>query len=152
MTTVRPQGDYRSAVVVGATVVSAGITPRQADGELLCVGNVGAGGVSTEVAAQLAYRAAIRAVEACRQALPAHATLREALTLTVYVRAEPDYTEHTLVADGASRALHAEVGGPHPARAAIGVSSLPGGAPVEVQLSCAWELSELDGAPGSEGR
>lgn len=148
MTAVRPQGDYRSAVLVGATVVSAGITSRQADGQLLCIGKVGAGELTTEAAAQLAYQAAVRAVIACRAALPKHATLREGLTLTVYVCTEPDFTEHTLVADGASRGLHDEIGGLPPARVAIGVSSLPGGAPVEVQLSCTWVEGDPVVGPG----
>jgi hypothetical protein len=42
------------------------------------------------------------------------------------------------VADGASSVLSATFGGQVPARAAVGVCSLPGGAPVEVVLAVEW--------------
>ncbi len=42
------------------------------------------------------------------------------------------------MADGASSVLAASFGGQVPARAAVGVSSLPGGAPVEVVLTAEW--------------
>lgn len=135
---VQPQGDYCSAVLVGQTVVSAGITPRDDQGVLIAVGPVGAGGLSPEDARDLAHAAGLRAVAACRQVLPEGACLSRALVLTVYVCATENFTGHTAVADGASQAIRDQLGVPAPARAAVGVASLPGGAPVEVQLTCGW--------------
>ncbi|MER7975511.1 hypothetical protein ABTX35_42030, partial [Streptomyces sp. NPDC096080] len=50
-------------------------------------------------------------------------------------RCEPTpKTRHSQVADGASEAVLALLGGPPPVRAAVGVTGLPSGAPVEVSL------------------
>lgn len=52
-----------------------------------------------------------------------------------FIRARPDFTEHPAVMDAGSEVLRTAFGstvGAH-ARTAIGVTSLPGGAPVEVE-------------------
>jgi enamine deaminase RidA (YjgF/YER057c/UK114 family) len=138
---IRPSGNYSPAAITGDTVVSAGMTPR-VDGELAvsaCVGSdERAGDITVEHAANLAAQSVQRAVDACRQVLPQHGRLVRPISLTVYVRSRPDFTRHSEVADGASSALSATFGGQVPARAAVGVCSLPGGAPVEVVLTAEW--------------
>ncbi len=61
--------------------------------------------------------------------------VEQILKMTVYVNAVEDFADHPSIADGASSVLHEVLGdrGYH-ARAAVGVSSLPLGVPVEVQL------------------
>jgi enamine deaminase RidA (YjgF/YER057c/UK114 family) len=115
------------------------MTPR-VNGTLAVSGCVGsdAGDISVEHAADLAGQSIQRAIDACRQVLPEGGQLLRPVGLTVYVRSRADFTQHSDVADGASRALAANFGGQVPARAAIGVSSLPGGAPVEVVLTADW--------------
>ena len=55
--------------------------------------------------------------------------------LTVYVNAEEGYTSHAKIGDAASNFLYETLGDAGiGSRAAIGVASLPGNAPVEVQL------------------
>jgi len=142
---IEPQGAYRPAVLHGSTVVSAGMTPRGPDGNLLSQQHVGGDGLSVAAAAELAHAACGRAVEACRQALPPGARLVEALVLTVYLRTGPDFDAHSRVADGASLAIREQLGGDEPARAVVGVFSLPGRAPLELQLTCSWTPSARAG-------
>lgn len=134
----RPVGRYGAAVWSGDTVVTAGMTPKGPDEVLLARGTVGET-VSLERAVELAAAAADRAlvaVAALVAAAPDRVPLADAVPteLTVYVRAAPSFEQHSAVADGASERIAAAFGGRLPARAAIGVSSLPGGAPVEVVL------------------
>lgn len=61
-------------------------------------------------------------------------TITRVLKLTVYVASTPEFTEHHLVANGASNLIVAVLGdkGKH-ARAAFGVAALPFGAAVEIE-------------------
>ena len=131
-----PQGLYRPAVRHGTLIFTAGMTPRR-DGVLKFLGPVAAD------ADPLDWRDAV--VLACRNALSAaqaQLTPGERLSgipsLTVYVAAEPGFTAHSRLADFASEFLKSELGAAGiGSRAAIGVASLPGNAPVEIQLIAA---------------
>ena len=78
------------------------------------------------------------ALTAARNCLAEGERIAQILSLTVYVNAAPDYTTHAKIGDVASEYLFEQLGdagiGP---RAAIGVATLPGGAPVEIQLVAA---------------
>lgn len=139
MTYVVPQGRYRSAATCGFTVTSAGITPRDEKGQLLSTRHVGDGGLTVIEGAELAGIALRRAVAACQAEIACEGHLTGAHALSVYIRSDTGFTEHTQIADGASEALQELLPGPAPARAAVGVVSLPGGAPLELQLTCSWE-------------
>jgi enamine deaminase RidA (YjgF/YER057c/UK114 family) len=139
----RAQGGYVPATVhelpgtSGGLVMTAGMTPR-VDGVLQHRGQVGADldVASAQAAAAIAVRNALAAALA---ALGPDRRLDRVLRLSVYVNAAPDFEQHTAVADGASawlRELLGEYG--DAARAAVGVTSLPGGACVELELTCAW--------------
>lgn len=138
-TAPRPQGRYVSAVVDGGYAVSAGMTPRL-DGRLTVRGRVGSE-VTPEVARQAAALAARNALAAINKALDGTTSrLRRCLRMTVFVACSEGFTALTAVADGASDALAEELGEEVlPARSAIGVRSLPSGAPVEVELSASVE-------------
>ncbi|GAA3739970.1 RidA family protein [Streptomyces tremellae] len=128
-----PQGDYASARVVCGLVYTAGMTPRSGGG-LTARGVLGAE-LGVGDGRSLARLAARRAVAAGRQAAEAEGLEpASAVSMTVYVAATADFTQHSQVADGASAAVRELLGGPPPARTAIGVASLPSGAPVEVSL------------------
>lgn len=139
----RPQGGYVPAVrhdpADGADglVMTAGMTPR-VDGVVQHPGQVGAD-VSVGDAQAAAAIAAGNALSAAVAALGEGRRLDRVLRMTVYVNAAAGFTEHTAVADGASARLR-ELLGPRgeAARAAVGVTSLPGGACVELELTCAW--------------
>lgn len=130
------QGRYVPAVVHCGIAYSAGMTPR-VDGELLARGTVG-GTVSPEQARDLAGRAAANALAAIADAAGGIENVARCLRLTVYIAAAPGFTRHSAVADGASGALWERLGERAVlARSAIGVASLPSGAPVEVELTAA---------------
>lgn len=124
------------AVVHEGIAVSAGMTPR-VNGELTVRGTVG-DGLGTEDAAFAARLAAANALAAVAQAAGGLSRISRCLRLTVYIASAPGFTAHSAVADGASAAL-AELLGDRgaAARTAIGVASLPSGAPVEVDLIAA---------------
>lgn len=145
----RPQGRYAAAVVDGGLAVSAGMTPRSG-GRLTVHGLVGSE-VAPEAARQAAGLAARNALAAITAAIPATSRLRRCLRMTVYVACEEGFTDLSAVADGASDALAAALGGTPgeaaaalPARSAIGVRALPSGAPVEVELTASVDDSADD--------
>ena len=139
----RPQGGYVPAVVhqapgvPGGVVMTAGMTPR-IDGTLQHRGQVGRD-LDLTTAQAAASIAVGNALAAAVTSLGPDRRFDRVLRLVVYVNAGPDFEQHTAVADGASarlRELLGEAG--DAARAAVGVTSLPGGACVEVELTCAW--------------
>lgn len=138
---VLPYGHYQPAAVIANTVMSAGMTPR-VDGVLAVSASVGtderAGDIGVECAAGLAGQAVRRAIDACQQALPEGARVLRPVNMTVYIRSREGFTGHSDVANGASAVLAACFDGQVGSRAAIGVSSLPGGSPVEVVLTAEW--------------
>ncbi|PNG94160.1 RidA family protein [Streptomyces malaysiensis] len=140
-TAPRPQGDYRAAVVDGGLAMSAGMTPR-VDGRLTVTGVVGLDVAlsAAQEAAGLAARNAITAIAVELGGAPGR--IRRLLRMTVYVACADGFHELSKVADGASAGLRAVLPDTAlPVRSAIGVRSLPGGAPVEVELTAA-----VDGA------
>lgn len=119
----------------------SGHTGRGPDGPRL-TGVVGED-VSLEQAQQDARHAAVNllaAVDGSPHLRDGLGSVEAVLHLRVYVRATPGFGQQPTVADGAS-ALIAEVlgadRGVH-ARTAIGVASLPGGAPVELEAVLAY--------------
>jgi enamine deaminase RidA (YjgF/YER057c/UK114 family) len=132
MTAISAHGDYALAQRSGALIYSAGFTPRT-DGRLVHVGTLGldADETSARAAAELATSRSLKAMEA---ELPAGSLLR-VLHLRVFIRCTPDVTELSSVADAASATIRDHLGQESPpARTAVGVASLPGGALVEVDL------------------
>ena len=131
----RPQGHYLPGVTGDRLVLTAGMTPRR-DGVLQIVGKVG-DQVSVADAQRGAGVAAGNALAAAAATAGALDAIERVLRVTVYVNAGPDFTEHTKVADGASQRLVELIGDRGAAvRSAVGVPSLPGGACVEVELTC----------------
>lgn len=135
-TAVPPQGAYVPAVVHGGMVWTAGMTPRR-QGELLVRGTVGRE-VDVATAREAAGIAAGNTLTAVAEALGSLDAVERALKLTVFIAAVDGFTEHAAVADGASAVLRERLGERGVvARAAIGVATLPSGAPVEVELLAA---------------
>lgn len=131
----RPQGHYLPGVTGDRLVLTAGMTPR-VDGVLQVLGSVG-DQVPVEEAQRGAAIAAGNALAAAAQAAGSLDSIERVLRMTVYVNAGPGFTEHTRVADGASQRLVELIGDRGAAvRSAVGVPSLPGGACVEVELTC----------------
>jgi enamine deaminase RidA (YjgF/YER057c/UK114 family) len=135
MTAVPPQGAYVPAVVHGGMAWTAGMTPRRY-GELVARGIVGRDLDITE-AREAAGLAADNAVTAIVEAVGL-AGIDRAVKMTVFIAAVDGFTAHSAVADGASRVLRERLGERGAvARSAVGVRTLPSGAPVEVELVAA---------------
>jgi enamine deaminase RidA (YjgF/YER057c/UK114 family) len=131
----RPQGAYVTAVAEplragDVLLASAGMTPRE-DGRLAVTGLAGRD-LDVARARDAAALAARNAVAALTAGHPA--PIRRWLRMTVYVACADGFTDLSAVADGASAVLDG-LGLGRPARSAIGVRALPGGAPVEVELT-----------------
>lgn len=129
------------ALVHGTIAFSAGMTPR-IDGVLIERGIVGEG-VTEADARHAAGVAALNALAAVAESLGGIHHIARCLRMVVYVACTPHFEHHSFVADGASEAIR-EYLGDHglPVRTAIGVQSLPGGAPVEVELTVAVAVND----------
>lgn len=130
-----PQGDYVAARRHAGLIVTAGMTPRR-DGRMCHHGPVRTEGIAAQrEAVILACANALRAVE---DTLKPGEEIAAILTMTVYVAAEGGFTQHSKVADFASAYLVDRLGDRGVcSRSAVGVASLPGDAPVEIQLVAA---------------
>lgn len=133
-----PQGKYKPAVRYGNFIYTAGMTPRK-DGVLMMAEKVSAA-KPVEYYYDAAVQAANNALTAAKNCLAEGEKIVQILSLTVYVNAEPDYLTHAKIGDIVSGWLYEQLGDAGiGARAAIGVATLPGNAPVEVQLVAAAE-------------
>lgn len=127
-----PAGNYVPYVVAGPLVFVAGQLPFE-DGKVKYAGKLGAG-VSLEDGQKAARLCALNLIAQVRAACGGDLDrVKRCVKLTGFVNAAPEFADHPKVVNGASD-LMAEVfrdKGRH-ARAAVGSSSLPLGAAVEV--------------------
>lgn len=131
-----PLAAYVPAVRAGELAYSSGQLPLR-DGALLARGTVGAE-VSAADAAACARLATLNGLTAIAELVGGLDAIAAVVKVTVFVAATPEFSGHPEVANGASELLgeiFAESGA-H-ARSAVGVASLPLGAPVEVELTVA---------------
>jgi enamine deaminase RidA (YjgF/YER057c/UK114 family) len=125
-------GSYVPAVRTGSLVFTAGQLPLQA-GVLLVAGTVD-GAVDVPTAKACAVHAALNALAAASTVCDLD-EVTAVVKVTGYVASGPAFTSQPAVVDGASEVVLAAFGaaGRH-SRAAVGVASLPMGAPVEVEM------------------
>jgi enamine deaminase RidA (YjgF/YER057c/UK114 family) len=129
-----PVASYVPVTRAGPIAFVAGQVPMDA-GQLVHPGRLGKT-VSVEMGQEAAVLAALQSLSAIRHHLGGSLErLVKIVQMTVFVAADVDFVEHPTVANGASEML-ADVLGPdgRHARAAVGVSSLPLGASVEIAL------------------
>jgi enamine deaminase RidA (YjgF/YER057c/UK114 family) len=124
-----PLGEYGVARRAGPLLFLSGMLPL-VDGKPLFTGRVG-----KEQARRAAAVAALNALAVLKLRLGSLDTVRGVVRAAVYIAADPDFTEHAFVADGCSALLNGvfPASAKH-ARLAFGVSSLPMGMPVELEL------------------
>lgn len=129
-----PVAAYVPAVEAGGLVVTSGQLPMVA-GRLGATGRVGAE-VTPEDAATAARTAVLNALAAAAEIVGGIDRIGRIVKVVVYVASDPDFTGQPQVANGASELLGEVFGdaGAH-ARSAVGVSVLPLGAPVEIELT-----------------
>lgn len=131
-----PQGNYIPAVRHENLIFTAGMTPRD-NGVLLRTGKVKLDD-NIEDYRDAVRQAAKNTLTAARNQLKENEIITQLLSITVYVNAEEGYTKQAKFADLASEYFCEEldtagIG----CRASVGVASLPGDAPCEIQIIAA---------------
>jgi enamine deaminase RidA (YjgF/YER057c/UK114 family) len=129
-----PPGSFMGAVRSGRVVTVSGQVPLK-DGSVVRTGHLG-NGVSIEEGQDCARWALLNALAQLERIAGGLERVAGFVRLAGYVAACPDFTRHGAVIDGASELLR----GLFPdrwahARIAVGVSSLPRGVPVEIELT-----------------
>lgn len=127
-----PVANYVPFTVSGKQIFVSGQLPMR-DGKVVYTGRLG-DGVSVEDGEAAAALCALNLLAQARNACGGDlAKLGRCLKLGGFVASTPDFTDHPKVVNGASNLIAEAMGeaGQH-ARFAVGVSSLPLGAPVEV--------------------
>ncbi|MCI4365036.1 MAG: RidA family protein [Thermoplasmata archaeon] len=133
-----PKGTYAPVVVSGGLAYVSGQIVTD-EGRIVHPGLVDAE-VPTDVAKDLARRATLQGLSALQRILGSIDRIRQVLRVGVYVASSPGFVRQHEVANGATDLLvdvFGEAG--RPARASVGVVSLPLGAAVEVELLVAVE-------------
>jgi enamine deaminase RidA (YjgF/YER057c/UK114 family) len=134
----RPAGTYAPVVQSGGFAFVSGQIVTEG-GAVVRPGHVDRE-VPADAARDLARRAALQALSALEAALGSLDRVRRTVRVVVYVASSPGFDRQHEVANGATELfvqLFGEEG--RPARAAIGVASLPLNAPVEVECQFAVE-------------
>jgi len=128
-----PVGSYVPAARTGNVVLTAGQIPIRG-GKLLAVGKV-PHEVTVEEARAAARQCVLNALSAVEGQIGHLDRIVRIIRINVYVNSSPDFTDQARVADAASDLLVEifEDAGRH-TRCAIGVASLPLGAPVELDV------------------
>jgi enamine deaminase RidA (YjgF/YER057c/UK114 family) len=127
-----PAGVYLPAVRSGSLVFTAGQIPL-VDGVLAATGKLGAE-IDTERGQELARTCVLNALAAVDGLVGLDAVVR-VVKLVGFVASAPGFTAQPAVLNGASELLGEVFGGAGAhARSAVGVTELPLGAPVEVEL------------------
>ncbi len=128
-----PVANYVNAVRTGKLVFLAGKGPRQPDGKYIT------GQVGRELTVQQGYDAAkltaINQLAALKAEIGDLSRVKRIVKVLGMVNAGPDFTQHPQVINGFSDLMVAVFGekGKH-ARSAVGMSSLPLGMAVEVEM------------------
>ncbi len=129
----KPVGIYQRVVVVGNMAYLSGHIPINADGEIM-KGKVG-DNVDLKLAQEAAERCAISMLSSLKAELGSLNKIKRLVKTTGMVNCTDDYTDQPKVVNGCSQLfkdLFGEENGVG-ARAAVGMSSLPVGAIVEIE-------------------
>lgn len=129
-----PAANYVPYVVTGNLIIVSGQLPM-VDGKITVTGTVGDGAVTEDDAVAEARKCAINLLAQAKAAAGGDLDrITRVVKLGGFVASPPDFTAHPTIINGASD-LMAEVFGDKAqhARFAVGVSSLPLGAVVEVE-------------------
>ena len=130
---IAPVANYVPYVVSGNLIFVSGQVPL-ADGKVQMTGLVGAG-LTVEQGQEAARLCAVNLIAQAKAACGGDlARISRVVKLTGFVACPADFTDHPNVVNGASDIMVEVFGevGKH-ARAAVGMSSLPLGVPVEVE-------------------
>lgn len=131
-----PQGQYVVASRFENIIYTAGMTPRK-NGILIQKGKVNKDKPLSHYKGAV-RQAAANATTAALNTLTKQERLKQVLSFTIYVNTDETFETHSLLADFASEYFFEQIGNAGiGSRIAVGVSSLPGNAPIEIQLIAA---------------
>ena len=127
-------GNFVPAVRTGNLVYTAGTGPGLPDGGLLHVGKLG-GDVTIEQGYDCARQTMLNLLSNLKGEIGDLDKVKRVVKLLCMVNATPDFTNTPQVANGASDLLVSLFGerGQH-ARSAVGMSTLPGNMPIEIEM------------------
>ncbi|MFK7865874.1 MAG: RidA family protein [Alphaproteobacteria bacterium] len=128
-----PAGAYAGNVIHGNLLYIAGQLPMQ-DGKIIYAGKLGTPDLSIEEGQQAARLVALNIIAQIDDALAGDwSRFERIIRLNGFVNAAPDFKDHPKIINGASELMAAifEAQGIH-TRIALGASSLPFGAAVEI--------------------
>lgn len=130
---VTPNGNYKLATRDADKVYTSGITPK-IDGQLVKTGELDNQTDLSEFES-VTQQAVKNALQVIEQEISDTEAIDKIIMMTVYVNASEDFEFHSKIADFASDHLvevfdKTVIG----SRAAVGVSSLPGNAPIEISM------------------
>lgn len=136
-----PVGSYVTVIQTGNLIYTSGMLPVR-QGEVVYKGKVGVD-LSIEDAQAAAKLCCLNAMSAIKQHLGSLSLVQQVVKVTGYVNAPPEFTQHPMVINGASDMLAQAFGvpGKH-VRCAIGVSSLPLNAAVELDVQVEVESDD----------
>jgi len=134
--TLQIGGNYVSTIKHDGVLHISGQVPRVGS-EVVVVGEAG-GGVTLERAQHAAEVCAMRALVLIAQTEGSLDAVRQILSVRVYTRSAPGFTQQSEVANAASDLLVRVLGpaGTH-TRTSVGVAQLPKGATVELDMTVA---------------
>lgn len=136
---VKAVGNYVLLKEIGKTVYSSGIIPVSG-GKLVFQGRLGAE-ISIEQGQECARQCVLNVLSLLKEKYGSLNVISEVISVKAIIASTPEFIDHPKVANGASDFLVEIFGdkGRH-VRAAFGASSLPLGAPVEIEFT--FRLSE----------
>lgn len=129
-----PMGVYKPMVIVGNLAYASGHGPVQLDGTLM-TGRVG-DNLDLEAGKQSARQVGLTLLATVRAQLGSLDRVKRVVKLLGMVNCTPDFPDHPKVINGCSE-LFAEVWGEENgvgARSAVGMGSLPGNIPTEIEV------------------
>lgn len=128
-----PGGTYVPSVTTGNLIYLSGVTPKTKDGRPLA-GKVGTN-ITTEDAYKAAQKVTLGLLANLKQQLGSLEKVRRIVKVFGMVNADPEYTNVPGVINGCSDLLIELFGenGRH-SRSAVGLSTLPGGSVVEIEM------------------
>jgi enamine deaminase RidA (YjgF/YER057c/UK114 family) len=128
-----PVANYLPAVQINNIVFLSGHIPRRADGSLV-TGTLGQD-YTVEDGYEIARQITLSLFASLKDCIGDLDMLKRIVRVSCMVNSTSEFTQHPLVANGASDLLVALLGehGKH-TRVAAGMSSLPGGVPVEIEM------------------
>lgn len=129
-----PTANYRRTIRTGNLVFLAGHGPDKPDGGQV-TGTMGTGELTLEEGQEAARLTGISLLNSLKAEIGDLNNVKQIVKVTGMVKADPSFTQHSQVINGFSDLMVDVFGerGRH-ARAAVGMSSLPGNIPVEIDM------------------